>query len=144
LALHRVNLSASRRRSKSVARQKIGDALSEAWPLEVRLSKDKRTLSVSFDNGEAHALAAEYLRVFSPSAEVQGHAPEQRKLVGGKQAVRIVKVEPVGHYAVRLHFDDGHHTGLYSWGYLAKLGREHASQWPGYLEELTEKGMSRS
>lgn len=117
--------------------------MAEAWPTELRLSKDRRTLSVSFDNGESHALAAEYLRVFSPSAEVQGHSPEQRKTVGGKQAVEILRVEPVGNYAVKLHFDDMHNTGLYSWGYLLKLGREHDALWAGYLDELAEKGLSR-
>ena len=116
----------------------------EPWPLEIRLSKDRRTLTVSFDNGETHALRAEYLRVFSPSAEVQGHSPEQRKLVAGKEEVGIIRVEPVGNYAVKLHFDDMHNTGLYSWGYLLKLGREHVPLWAGYLEELVEKGLSRA
>jgi DUF971 family protein len=117
--------------------------LAEPWPTEIRLSKDRRTLSVSFDNGENHQLAAEYLRVFSPSAEVQGHSPEQRVTVGGKQAVEILRVEPIGNYAVKLHFDDMHNTGLFSWGYLLKLGREHVALWAGYLEELAAKGMSR-
>jgi DUF971 family protein len=118
--------------------------VAEPWPTEIRLAKDKRTLTVSFDNGETHGLPAEYLRVFSPSAEVQGHSPEQRKLVAGKQAVEILQVEPVGNYAVRLHFDDLHNTGLYSWGYLLKLGREHDALWAGYLEELADKGLLRS
>ena len=123
--------------------------------MEIRLSKDRKLLTVSFDTGESfalfrgqsllgrHALPAEYLRVFSPSAEVQGHSPEQRKLVYGKQAVEILKIEPVGNYAVKLHFDDMHNTGLYSWSYLAKLGRDHGNLWPAYLEELAEKGFSR-
>lgn len=118
--------------------------MAEPWPVEVRLSKDRRTLSVSFDNGETHALAAEYLRVFSPSAEVQGHSPEQRKLVPGKENVQVLRIEPVGNYAVKLHFDDMHDTGLYSWGYLSRLGREHGTLWPGYLEELADKGLSRT
>ncbi len=118
--------------------------MAEAWPTEIRLSKDRRTLIVTFEGGESHAIAAEYLRVFSPSAEVQGHSPEQRKTVGGKEAVEILKVEPVGNYAVRLHFDDLHNSGIYSWGYLQKLGRERAELWPIYLEELAEKGLSRS
>jgi DUF971 family protein len=100
-------------------------------------------LTVSFDNGETHALPAEYLRVFSPSAEVQGHSPEQRKLVAGKQAVEILRVEPIGNYAVKLHFDDRHDTGLFSWGYLLKLGREHQTAWQAYLDELAENGLSR-
>ena len=117
--------------------------MAEPWPVEIRLSKDRKLLTVSFDTGESFALAAEYLRVFSPSAEVQGHSPEQRKLVYGKQAVEILKIEPVGNYAVKLHFDDMHNTGLYSWSYLAKLGRDHGNLWPAYLEELAEKGFSR-
>jgi DUF971 family protein len=119
------------------------DALPEQWPTELRLSKDRRLLTVTFDNGEAHTLPAEYLRVFSPSAEVQGHSPEQRVLVGGKEQVEILRVEPVGNYAVKLHFDDLHNTGIFSWGYLAKLGREHAENWEGYTEALAARGMSR-
>ena len=88
-------------------------------------------------------MPAEYLRVFSPSAEVQGHSPEQRKTVPGKSAVQILKVEPVGNYAVRLHFDDKHNTGIFTWSYLLKLGREHDRLWAGYLAELTAKGLSR-
>lgn len=114
------------------------------WPTEIRLSKDRRTLTVSFDNEETHALAAEYLRVFSPSAEVQGHSPEQRKVLGGKEAVEILKIEPVGNYAVRLHFDDLHETGIYSWDYFLKLGREHETLWADYLKELDERGLTRT
>jgi DUF971 family protein len=113
------------------------------WPTEIRLSKDRRTLTISFDNGERHALAAEYLRVFSPSAEVQGHSPEQRQVVGGKREVEIIKIDPVGNYAVRLHFDDLHDTGIYSWGYLRELGNEHDELWARYLVELEERGLSR-
>ena len=117
--------------------------MAEPWPVEIRLSKDRKLLTVSFDTGESFALPAEFLRVFSPSAEVQGHSPEQRKLVYGKRAIEILKIEPVGNYAVKLHFDDMHNTGLYSWSYLAKLGRDHEKLWPAYLEELAEKGFSR-
>jgi DUF971 family protein len=117
--------------------------LAEPWPTELRLSKDRRTLVVSFDNGAHYDLRAEYLRVFSPSAEVQGHSPEQRVTVGGKERVEILRVEPVGNYAVKLHFDDLHNTGLYSWSYLARLGSEHEALWAGYLEELAAKGLSR-
>ena len=113
------------------------------WPTEIRLSKDRRTLTATFDNGESYALAAEYLRVFSPSAEVQGHSPDQRQLVGGKQAVEILQVEPVGNYAVRLHFDDLHNTGIYAWSYLLRLGQEQGERWRAYLAELKEKGLSR-
>lgn len=117
--------------------------MSQPWPTELRLAKDRRVLTVSFDNEERHSLSAEYLRVFSPSAEVQGHSADQRKVVGGKAAVEVVKIEPVGHYAVKLHFDDGHNTGIYSWDYLRRLGVEHDQLWPRYLEELAEKRLTR-
>jgi len=103
------------------------------WPTEIRLSADKRTLSVAFEGGESFALPAEYLRVESPSAEVQGHSPSEKKTVTGKENVTIVAVEPVGNYAVRLVFDDGHNTGLYAWDYLHELGRELDSRWLAYL-----------
>jgi DUF971 family protein len=113
------------------------------WPTELRLSKDKRVLNVAFDNGENFALDAEYLRVTSPSAEVQGHSPDERKTVPGKRNVAILEVNPIGNYAVRLVFDDLHSTGIYSWDYLAELGREHAGRWQDYLDELAAKGLSR-
>ncbi|GGE77396.1 DUF971 domain-containing protein [Stappia taiwanensis] len=116
---------------------------SKPWPTELRLSKDRRTLTVVFDNGESHAYAAEYLRVCSPSAEVQGHSAAQRKTVPGKRNVTIIQIEPVGNYAVRLHFDDLHNTGIFSWDYFQKLAHERESLWGGYLAELEEKGMSR-
>lgn len=112
-------------------------------PTEIRLTKDRRTLIVSFEGGERHELPAEYLRVMSPSAEVQGHTPEQRKTVGGKIDVEILGVEPVGNYAVRLNFDDLHSTGIYTWPHLAELGREHDVRWAGYLNELAAKGLKR-
>jgi DUF971 family protein len=115
----------------------------DPWPTELRLSKDRRTLTVAFDNGEKAELAAEYLRVKSPSAEVQGHSPEQRKTVPGKKNVSILEVTPIGNYAVRLAFDDMHSTGIYSWPYLAELGRKHAEWWQEYLDELAAKGLSR-
>ena len=113
------------------------------WPTEIRLSADKRVLHVTFADGTAHALAAEYLRVTSPSAEVQGHSPSERKLVPGKRGVTILRVEPVGNYAVRLVFDDGHDTGLYGWGYLHALGAEHATRFAAYRDELAAAGLSR-
>ncbi len=113
------------------------------WPTELRLSKDKKVLSVAFDNGENFALEAEYLRVTSPSAEVQGHSPDERKTVPGKRNVAILEVNPIGNYAVRLVFDDLHSTGIYSWDYLAELGRERARRWQDYLDELAAKGLSR-
>jgi DUF971 family protein len=118
--------------------------MAEIWPREIRLAKDRRALTVSFDNGETHVLSAEYLRTQSPSAEVQGHSPEQRQTVAGKADVRILEVEPVGNYAVRPVFDDLHTTGIFSWAYLLQLGREFETRWPAYLEELAEKGLSRT
>ena len=113
------------------------------WPTELRLSPDRRTLAVTFDNGERHALEAEYLRVTSPSAEVQGHSPQERQTVPGKREVAILEVHPVGNYAVRLGFDDMHSTGIYTWDYLLTLGRERESRWQAYLDELAQKGLSR-
>ena len=113
------------------------------WPEELRLRDGGTVLTVSFDNGERHDLQAEYLRVESPSAEVKGHGPGQEVTVAGKRHVSVKQVEPVGNYAVRLIFSDGHSTGLYSWDYLAKLGREHERLWAGYLERLKAQGLSR-
>ncbi|GAB4226177.1 MAG: DUF971 domain-containing protein [Methyloligellaceae bacterium] len=115
----------------------------ESWPTELRLNKEKNELTIDFDDGSSYALSAEFLRVMSPSAEVQGHSPDQRVTVGGKQSVKISNIEPVGNYAVRLVFDDGHDTGLYSWAYLRELGEEREARWAGYLAELKEKGLDR-
>jgi DUF971 family protein len=116
---------------------------SERWPTEIRLSKDKRSLHVAFDDGTAFDLPAEYLRVTSPSAEVQGHSPAERKTVPGKREVAILGVEPVGNYAVKLVFDDMHDTGIYGWDYLYRLGAEQGGKWQAYLAELAAKGLSR-
>ena len=113
------------------------------WPSELRLSKDKKTLTAALEDGESFALPAEYLRVKSPSAEVQGHSPDERKTVAGKRDVGILEVLPVGNYAVRLVFDDLHSTGIYSWSYLHELGRTHDTNWRDYLDELAGKGLSR-
>jgi DUF971 family protein len=113
------------------------------WPTELRLAKDRKALSVTFDNGDSFALAAEYLRVHSPSAEVQGHSPDERKTVAGKRDVAILEVKPVGNYAVRLVFDDLHSTGIFSWDYLSELGRNHERKWRDYIDELAGKGLSR-
>ena len=113
------------------------------WPTELRLSPDKRNLAVAFDDGARFDLPAEYLRVASPSAEVQGHSPSERKTVPGKREVQILKVEPVGAYAVRLVFDDMHDTGLYGWDYLYELGQKREERWGNYLAELDAKGLSR-
>ena len=113
------------------------------WPTELRLAKDKKSLTVVFEGGESFTLAAEYLRVVSPSAEVQGHSPAERKTVPGKRNVAILEVHPVGNYAVRLVFDDMHSTGIYSWDYLHELGRDHGRIWQDYLDELADKKLSR-
>ena len=115
----------------------------DPWPTEIRLKEKGHTLAISFDTGNAFDLSAEYLRVMSPSAEVQGHSAAERKTVGGKQNVTIMQVEPVGNYAVRLLFDDGHDTGLFSWTYLRELGDRHDEKWAAYLAELAQKGLSR-
>ena len=107
------------------------------------VSDDRSVLTVSFDDGRSYELSAEMLRVMSPSAEVQGHTPSQRVTVGGKRNVKITDLRPIGSYAVRIEFDDGHNTGLYSWSYLDELGRDKDSKWADYLTELTEKGLSR-
>jgi DUF971 family protein len=100
-------------------------------------------LRVSFDDGSAFDLPAEYLRVTSPSAEVQGHSPSERKTVPGKRNVEIIRIEPVGNYAVRLVFDDMHDTGIFGWDYLHELGSRHAERWQAYLADLDSKGLSR-
>jgi DUF971 family protein len=115
----------------------------EAWPSELRLHKDRKTLTVTFEDGERYDLPAEYLRVKSPSAEVQGHSVEERKTVPGKRDVGIIQVLPIGNYAVRLVFDDLHDTGIYGWDYLRDLGRNRARYWQDYLDELASKNLTR-
>jgi DUF971 family protein len=115
----------------------------QAWPSELRLHKDRKTLTVTFSNGEHFDLAAEYLRVKSPSAEVQGHSAAERKTVAGKRNVAILEVLPVGNYAVRLVFDDMHSTGIFGWDYLHELGHNHARYWQDYLDELAAKNLTR-
>jgi DUF971 family protein len=117
--------------------------MTSPWPTELRLHKDRKTLRVAFDNGESYELAAEYLRVRSPSAEVKGHAPSERRVVGGKRDVTILDLHPVGNYAVRLVFDDTHSTGIFSWDYLLELGRNRQQYWQAYVSELAQKGLSR-
>ncbi len=117
--------------------------MSEPWPDELRLAADGAALNVRFDTGEQVALPAEYLRVESPSAEVKGHGPGQEQLVWGKRNVKISRLEPVGSYAVRIVFDDGHSTGLFTWPYLLKLGRERETIWQGYLDKIAAAGFSR-
>lgn len=113
------------------------------WPVEIRLVKDRQSVEIVFDNGERFSLAAELLRVTSPSAEVQGHSESQRKTVGGKRNVKIMAVSPVGNYAVRLTFDDTHDTGIYSWPFLRDLARHAEARFQSYLDDLAAKGLSR-
>lgn len=115
----------------------------QPWPTEVRLSRDRRRLVVRFDDAAEFDLPAEFLRVLSPSAEVQGHSPSERQTVPGKIDVAISAVDPVGNYAVRLTFSDGHNTGLYSWVYLRRLGEDQSTLWTDYLRDLEAKGLSR-
>jgi len=117
--------------------------MTDPWPTELKLDKDKRVLTVSFEDGKSFALPAELLRVLSPSAEVQGHSPEQRVTVAGKKSVGIVRLEPVGNYAVRIVFDDGHDTGLYVWAYLRELGENQEARFQSYLSSLAAKGLTR-
>lgn len=114
-----------------------------AWPSELRVSPDRKLLTVKFTDGRSFEIEAELLRVRSPSAEVQGHSPEQRVTVGGKADVTIAKVLPVGNYAVRLAFNDGHDTGIFTWSFLSELGTRKQDAWAEYTAELAEKGMSR-
>jgi DUF971 family protein len=112
------------------------DRLDMPVPTELRLRRQSRVLEVAFGPDEQYALPFEFLRVHSPSAEVKGHGPGQETLVLGKQTVGIREIEPVGQYAVRLVFDDGHDSGLYSWKYLRELGRDQATLWQGYLTRV--------
>jgi DUF971 family protein len=118
-------------------------AKSDPWPTELKVDKDRRLLTVAFDDGASFALPAELLRVMSPSAEVQGHSPEERVTVPGKKAVRILRIEPVGNYAARIVFDDGHDSGLYTWTYLRELGENKEGRFQDYLAELAAKRLSR-
>ena len=113
------------------------------WPTEIRLNGARDTLHITFESGEKVALPAEFLRVSSPSAEVQGHSPQERKVIGGKRTVLITTIEPVGNYAVRLLFSDGHSTGLYTWTYLHELGRDQKRLWDTYVLELAARGLTR-
>lgn len=112
-------------------------------PTELNLHQQSRVLEIRFEDGAHFTLPCEYLRVYSPSAEVQGHGPGQRVLQLGKEDVGIERIEPVGHYAVCLHFDDEHNTGIYSWDYLYRLGAEQEARWKEYLDELEKAGHKR-
>jgi DUF971 family protein len=115
----------------------------EPWPSELRIQDSGRVLRISFDGGRTYDLSAEYLRVMSPSAEVQGHRREERRTVGGKRHCAIAGIEEVGTYAVRLIFDDSHSTGIFTWTYLHELGSRRDEKWASYEAELAAKGLSR-
>lgn len=112
-------------------------------PTGITLHRSSHVLEVGFDSGEVFRLPCEYLRTHSPSAEVQGHGPGQRVLVPGKRHVNIDAIEPVGHYAVLLRFDDGHQTGIFSWSVLHELGRNQEANWAAYLAALEQAGLPR-
>ena len=116
----------------------------DPWPVEINVCENGKVLELSFDNNDKFLIPAELLRVESPSAEVQGHGPNEKKILPGKQLVVILAVEQVGNYAVKLRFDDGHDTGIYSWKYLYHLGSQKAEVWSKYLEQLASKGLSRT
>lgn len=115
----------------------------ERWPIEIRLKSAEKALEIDFDDGATFRYPAEYLRVESPSAEVQGHGPEQKRLVSGRAHVGILEVERVGNYAIRIRFDDLHDTGIYSWRYLYELGERHATLWQAYLDALSAQNLGR-
>lgn len=115
----------------------------EHWPTDIRVRRAERRVDVTFETGETFSLPAELLRVESPSAEVQGHNPRQKQIVPGKRHVGLEGAEPVGRYAIRLIFDDGHSSGIFSWKYLYDLGRRQDEVWQRYLDALAERGLSR-
>ena len=115
----------------------------EIWPTELRARPGGTHLAVTFENGESYEMSAEYLRVYSPSAEVRGHGPGQETLQVGKENVRIENIEPIGHYAIKLVFDDGHDSGLYSWEELYRLGQDQDRLWAAYLARLEQAGHKR-
>ncbi len=121
----------------------MSTALASPWPTELKFSSAERVLTITFDDGSSFKLPAEYLRVESPSAEVQGHGASQKQTVAGKRDVGVSGIEPVGRYAVRIVFDDGHDTGLFSWAYLQQLGREHTTRWAEYERRLTAARLTR-
>ena len=119
------------------------EAAKVPWPKEIRISPDKMTLRIGFDDDQVFDIAAELLRVESPSAEVQGHGAGQKKLVAGKRAVQLITAEPNGNYAVRLGFDDGHATGIYTWRYLRYVGENQETLLGDYMDALDEFGLER-
>jgi DUF971 family protein len=121
----------------------MSEPSSAPWPTEIRVDRVTKRLTVSFDDGRSFSLPAELLRVESPSAEVQGHGPGQKQIIAGRRHVGIMDLEPVGHYAVKIKFDDMHDTGMYSWRYLYHLGENQERLWQDYLDALAEHGLSR-
>lgn len=119
------------------------DASPERVPTDIRLDKAKSHITLVYSAGEEYALAAEYLRIFSPSAEVQGHSPDQAVLQSGKRHIKIHDIQPVGHYAIKIIFSDGHDSGLYTWRYLYTLAQEQQPRWDEYLDKLQRAGQSR-
>ena len=122
---------------------RIAELGTKHWPVEIRLKKAEKLLEVEFDDGKSFRYPAEYLRVESPSAEVQGHGPGQKQIVAGRRHVGILSLEQVGHYAIRICFDDLHDTGIYTWDYLYELGERQAEKWQAYLAALAARGLSR-
>jgi DUF971 family protein len=112
-------------------------------PVEIRLRRAEKCLEVDFDDGRKFRYPAEYLRVESPSAEVQGHGPSERRIIAGRRHVGIIGIEPVGNYAIRILFDDLHDTGIFSWDYLHQIGVEQQRRWQDYLAALQARGLSR-
>ena len=112
-------------------------------PIDIRLHRASRVMEVAFDDGTRFKMPCEYLRVYSPSAEVRGHGPGQEVLQVGKENVNITAIEPVGNYAVKLYFDDGHSTGIYSWDWLYKLGTQQEARWQDYIAQLAKAGYQR-
>ena len=137
------SLSRLRERAGVRATSAIIRPVNEPRATEIKLRRKSRLLEVNFESGERFQLSFEYLRVYSPSAEVQGHGRGQEVLQFGKENVQVNAIEPIGHYAVRLMFDDGHNTGLYTWKYLFELGTEYAAKWQHYLDRLAQYGYER-
>ena len=115
----------------------------EHWPVEIRLKREDKALDVTFDNGTTFSYPAEFLRVESPSAEVQGHGPSQKQIIAGRRHVGIMDVAAVGNYAVKITFDDLHDTGIFSWQYLYEIGTDYETIWQAYLDALAGRGLSR-
>jgi DUF971 family protein len=116
---------------------------SEHWPTEIRLNKEQKTLEVEFDDGNSFVFPAELLRVESPSAEVQGHNPAEKKVIPGRIHVGIISIETIGNYAIKINFDDLHDTGIFSWEFLYEMGQNQQVIWEGYLAAIAASGLSR-